>query len=125
MSLKAQEWANELASGRSSYGHSPEAVEGIYGESLLVLNNKYPSGISLMDDWYDEMDNYDYKHPAIVRRPRNKRNSHFTAMMWYATKKIGVGKATSPDGKSYVVVSYYPPGNNVDVLENNVFAPKN
>lgn len=83
-----------------------------------------PSGYLAVDRWYEEGLNYNWRKPEIVRKPANLRNNHFTALLWYGTKKIGVGKATNKNGDSVVVVMYYPPGNNVEVLEQNVFPEK-
>jgi len=120
MSIKAQEWAYDLAAGRVQYGHSPEAVEGVYGESLQILNDPFASGKDAVGNWYDEKRNYNFRKPTLTKSPLTKSNSHFTAIVWKSTRKIGVGKATAKDGRTFVVVNYWPSGNIVDVLEDNV-----
>lgn len=85
-------------------------MEGIYGESLQVMNVADPTGTELVDHWYQERRNFNFRDPTVVKTPRSKRNSHFTAILWKSTRKIGVGKATTNDGRTFIVVSYYPPG---------------
>lgn len=74
------------------------------------MNADDPTGTEVIDHWYKERRNYDYNSPNLVKSPKEFRNSHFTAILWKSTTHIGVGKATSKDGKTFIVVSYYPPG---------------
>lgn len=106
LTRKAQEWANELAAGREPYSHSPDAIEGEYGENLNIINDPSPSGDDVVGQWYQERRNYNFKRPFIVKSPLRSRNSHFTALIWYGTRKIGVGKATANDGRTFIVVRF-------------------
>jgi hypothetical protein len=45
-------------------------------------------------------------------------------MVWAGTKKMGVGMALAPDGTSYYVARYDPPGNMLGCFEENVLFPR-
>jgi len=111
--------ANKLASG-SPFGHSEEAKLGKVGENIAIRSGP-TTGATAVDFWYNEISNYDFRNPKLVVSPLSKSNAHFSAILWNSTTKIGVGKATSKDGRTYVVANYFPPGNFPDKLGDNVF----
>ena len=41
-------------------------------------------------------------------------------VVWVESKELGVAKASSPNGKQYIVARYYPPGNNTKTFRENV-----
>jgi len=41
-----------------------------------------------------------------------EKTGHFTQQIWKSTTKMGCGKASSSNGKTYVACNYDPPGNN-------------
>ena len=45
-------------------------------------------------------------------------------MVWKETKEVGVGRAFSNHGQTFVVALYQPPGNARDKYDENVASPK-
>lgn len=121
----AQELATSFASG-SPFVHSPNSVLGDYGESIAIHGGGTVTGSDATTSWYKEHVNYDFSDPKLTS-PIAKRNSNtdFTALVWSGSRQLGVGKARGGDGRTFVVATYFPPGNNPSQLRTNVFAPLN
>ncbi|EGV64086.1 PR-1-like protein [Yamadazyma tenuis ATCC 10573] len=109
-------WNNTLydyaAGFANQYDCSGELTHsgGPYGENLAAGYS--PSGA--IDAWYREGDSYDYAQHDVY--------NHFTALVWNDTSQMAC--ATTYCGTvwgSYIVCSYYPPGNFVGQSEQNVF----
>lgn len=111
----AQCWADQLASD-DEMSANPDTK---YGENIYTCNGFEPSGFHIVSAWYEENEHYDYGHPVFTNEA-----SHFTNIMWDATRQLGVGIARSLSGNYYVVASYQPPGNVVGSFEQNVRPPK-
>ena len=68
------------------------------------------------------------KSESSTLRPLHKHNyqelqketKSFSQMVWLSTRKVGFGKAKSPDGKWYGCAHYYPEGNIVGLFRTNV-----
>ena len=50
-------------------------------------------------------------------------SGHFTQMVWKSSQKVGIGTATTKDGKMIIVANYKPPGNIIGEFKDNVFEP--
>lgn len=61
------------------------------------------------------MDEFNFSKPQI-----NSNNENFTQLVWKSTKEVGFGVSLSPNGSYYIVANYYPAGNNVNKLKENV-----
>ena len=69
--------------------------------------------------WYNEVKDYDFQSKPIY----NPKCGHFTQVIWSSSKEVGLGKATSSNGISFVVARYSPAGNNLNEFENNIKPP--
>lgn len=112
----AQNFAEELANKNEEY-HSQCELDGkIIGENIFVCdNNNNITGVKMTNDFYNEIKNYDFNKGECVINA-----SRFTQLVWKNSKKVGFGIATSKSGKIYVVVNYYPAGNNLGEYKENV-----
>ncbi|XP_046893544.1 GLI pathogenesis-related 2, like [Hypomesus transpacificus] len=119
LSREASRYAESLASTRI-LKHSVESSRGSCGENLAWASYDQP-GKDVADRWYDEVKQYSFNRPGF-----SSGTGHFTAMVWKATKKLGVGKAIASDGSSFVVARYFPAGNitNQGHFESNVLPAK-
>ncbi len=116
LNLKAQEWANKLAES-DFLNHSNCDWNGkIVGENIAkagaVLDNP---GSPICKKWYSEVDNYNF-----ANHTQNGTCKNFIQMVWKETKQVGFGFAYSKSGNTFVVVNYYPAGNNQFYLGENV-----
>ena len=86
---------------------------------LFALHFLKNVGEKAVDSWYSEVEKYEYNSD----RP-SMGTGHFTQVVWKDSMKMGVAKASSPDGRTTVVVAnYHPPGNFVGRFKQNVFPP--
>ena len=107
----AQAWAQtNAAAGRMFHSKG-----GKYGENIYWISGGMPSGKSVVDAWYSEIQFYDYKKPGF-----SSKTGHFTQVIWKSSKEIGAGWARSADGGLFVVCSYDPPGNYKGKFPRNV-----
>ena len=70
-----------------------------------------PTGNSIADMWYNNINNYNWDSPS---------SSSFTQLVWKNTQKIGCGYALS-GSYAYGLCVYYPPGNYNGQYTSNVF----
>ncbi|XP_043921035.1 Golgi-associated plant pathogenesis-related protein 1 [Protopterus annectens] len=119
LNRETQQYAEALASTRI-LKHSTESSKGQYGENLAWASYDQPAK-DVVDRWYSEIKVYNFNCPGF-----SSSTGHFTAVIWKSSKKMGVGKATSSDGSSFVVARYTPAGNitNKGFFEENVPPPK-
>ncbi|KAI8484740.1 Golgi-associated plant pathoproteinsis- protein 1 [Branchiostoma belcheri] len=122
LSRSAKAFARGLAETNkiADMRHSPEAIEGLYGESIACASYQQ-SGREVSELWYTEMKRYNFETPGY-----QPRTSHFTAMVWRSTRKVGCGVARAEDGSTYIVARYSPPGNMIEEGEyaENVWPPR-
>ena len=87
--------------------------------SSLKINNCYDiESTKPVDEWYNEIKNYNYSQPGFTID-----SSHFSQLVWKETTKVGCGASVKDDGVTYkVVCNYYKPGNvlSVSKFEENV-----
>jgi hypothetical protein len=114
LAKEAQKWAEHLAeSGCLIHSTSSE-----YGENV-AYSSEVLNGYDLSQLWYDEIKHYSFVKPGFTTQ-----TGHFTQMVWEGTKEMGVGMAIAPDGTSYYVARYNPPGNKLGCFEENVLSPR-
>ncbi|XP_068155181.1 Golgi-associated plant pathogenesis-related protein 1-like [Drosophila tropicalis] len=102
LSKGCQAYAEELAT-TEKFEHSAEAMKGEFGENLCYRNDPE----LCVQKWYDEIEFYDFAKGKF-----SKKTGHFTAVIWKATTRVGVGYKWNPNKKvTYVVARYLPPGN--------------
>jgi len=116
----AQQWADRLAA-TNRFDHKPN---NDYGENLYsqwaTSANADCSAQRAVESWYDECKGYSYSS-----EPLSLGYGHFTQLVWRSTKRIGMGKAKTRDGKRTIIVANYdPPGNYVGQYVQNVQSPK-
>ncbi|XP_068156909.1 Golgi-associated plant pathogenesis-related protein 1 [Drosophila tropicalis] len=103
LSKGCQAYAEELAT-TEKFGHSAGAMKGEFGENLCAMRNDPKNCVQL---WYDEIKLYDFAEGKF-----SKDTGHFTALVWKATTRVGVGYKTNQTSKTtYIVARYLPPGN--------------
>ena len=84
-----------------------ESIE--FGGSTTYIYSETPL-LDASKGWYDEIEDYRY---SKIRKNRwlAKKVGHYTQMVWFNTKEVGIASARSNDGRVYVVARYYPTGN--------------
>lgn len=113
----AQNWSN-----RCQFQHS----RGNYGENLGYGHDTWKS---LIDDWYNEVKDYNYRLPGF-----SPKTGHFTQVVWKSTTNIGCGVQVCDNlfkGAKFYTCSYSPHGNVLGTnprtgklyFSENVFAP--
>ncbi|KAH8349696.1 hypothetical protein KR084_004390, partial [Drosophila pseudotakahashii] len=86
--------------------HGMGPIDGKYTQNICVFHDAKPR--ACVRDWFH------------YRGYRNNRKYYqFTAMIWNASTKLGVGLARIKDTR-YLVVRYAPPGNILKDMEFNV-----
>lgn len=105
------EFAASYASSYDCSGVLTHSGNAFYGENLAIGY----SPVGAIDAWYKEGNTYDYsKHDTY---------NHFTAMVWNDTTAIGCQtRYCSQVWGSYIICSYYPPGNIVGQSLENVLS---
>lgn len=120
LSEYSQQWAQFIAE-TDTLTHSSMIWEGKkVGENIAkagaVIND--PSQL-IVNKWYEERNNYDFSYPSSQNNTKN-----FTQMVWRETESIGFGLAYSKTGNTFIVINYYPPGNNAETYRANISPPK-
>ena len=112
----AQKYAQELAR-TGNFAHSNGSFHGDnMGENLFACYGMKITGKMMTDDWYDEINQYDFNNPGYI-----SGTGHFTQVIWKGSKQVGFGYAQARDGYYYGVANYYPAGNYIGEFEDNVF----
>ncbi|QFZ30522.1 putative secreted protein [Clavispora lusitaniae] len=108
-------WSTEVYKYAQNYANGYECGAdlkhsgGKYGENLA---SGFKDGVSAFDAWYSEGSGYDYASASTF--------SHFTAIIWKGTTKLGCAyKQCGSDGM-YVICSYDPAGNIVGEGKENL-----
>lgn len=111
LSGKAQAHADSLAARQCKLENSSDET---VGENLYYLESadgKYTAQ-HIVEYWL-RRSNFD-------GHTRPKTTNHFTQIVWKASKKLGVGVARAANGAVYVAAFYFPRGNVVNYLDENV-----
>lgn len=118
---RAQEWANSLAEA-DLLNHSDLLWNGkAVGENIAKGSAVLDEPAKLVcSKWYSEIVNYNFAAPGAQASTKN-----FTQMVWKDSKQVGFGLAYSKRGNTYVVVNYFPAGNDEAKLKENVLAAAN
>lgn len=111
----AQQWANYLAA-TDTFEHSG----GQYGENLYASRGMDVSGNTPVDSWYAEIVDFDFSNP---NGNDYRKTGHFTQVVWKSSKRLGIAKAKSSSGWTYVCASYDPRGNYQGQYAENVPPP--
>ncbi|XP_022221276.2 Golgi-associated plant pathogenesis-related protein 1-like [Drosophila obscura] len=82
-----------------------------YTENLCITRLK---PVDCITNWYNERVMHDYSAPRL-----NSETEHFTALIWKASTKLGIG-LFSKDETHYVVARYKPKGNIISEFKENV-----
>lgn len=96
--------------------HNPSVS---YGENIYFCSGFEPTGYEVTKSWYDEVANYDFQKADF-----SPETGHFTAVVWAASRRLGIGVGRSASGNYYVVAYYDPPGNVKEAFAINVKPPK-
>ncbi|RUS12656.1 CAP domain-containing protein [Endogone sp. FLAS-F59071] len=110
----AQSWVN-----RCVFRHSRTLL---YGENLYVAgqSNTYPkpNGTAPVDNWYNEVQWYNWDEPGNLVGPQGQEIGHFTALVWASSSQVGCAKANCRKGTIWpnyyaqlVSCNYHVPGN--------------
>ena len=116
LSKDAKNYAETLAKNNKGLVHSESNNRPGQGENLYYAWSSSEKTETPLNDasvaWYNEIKDYKY---AEIGSSLNEGVviGHYTQMIWYSTKYLGMGYAISTDGKVYVVARYNPPGNYV------------
>lgn len=65
--------------------------------------------IKAVEEWYGQKLNYDYESPKLTAEDRD-----FTQLVWKSTKRVGLSRTISLDGRNAYIASVYEPVGNVD-----------
>jgi uncharacterized protein YkwD len=106
----AQGWADKLRDAGCAFEHSRTR----YGENLAAGTAGALDAGSVVEMWYREVDQYDFKRAAF-----SMDTGHFTQVVWVGTTKLGCGVA-SCKGMEIWVCNYDPPGNVQTLYRRNV-----
>lgn len=96
--------------------HNPNIL---YGENIYFCSGFEPTAYEVTKSWYEEVSDYDFNKNEF-----SVKTGHFTAVVWAATRRMGVGVGRSANGNYYVVANYDPPGNVTGAFAGNVKPPK-
>ncbi|KAK0065829.1 Golgi-associated plant pathogenesis-related protein 1 [Biomphalaria pfeifferi] len=115
-----QQWADKLAVSED-LAHSENKYKGSrVGENIAMKwasNKAIYKPQEVCDTWYSEVRKFNFG--AEPTGPIETAG-HFTQMVWRNSTEIGVGRSQARDGRSIVVVSYFPPGNVAGQFQSNV-----
>ena len=106
---KAELWATKLA----SKDEEKIDVNSKYGQNIFSSKDTRDIARRSVQSWYNELRFYDF-HSA----KGSLKSAYFTQLVWVGSQEVGVGKAVSASGKTYIVALFNPPGNKGDYLHN-------
>lgn len=109
-------WSDELASYALQYAekqsdhHQCAMVhsQGQYGENLFRGKGKRFTPTDAVHSWAKEGHDYDLESNSCTP---GKVCGHYTQLVWADTKAVGCASVECPDGATFVICSYDPPGN--------------
>lgn len=109
LTASAQQWANHC-----NFNHDYQSP---YGENLFLGTVRAYSPQSVVDSWYEEIDQYDYGRPDF-----SEPTGHFTQLIWRRTKQLGCAVAACGSNNLWVC-RYSPHGNVTGQFPGNVPKP--
>ncbi|CAG2192611.1 unnamed protein product [Mytilus edulis] len=114
-----QMWANIIADkGYVQFSEFPGRGENVI---FVETNGQRPSGDTVTELWYKEIENYDHLHPKW-----NKDSMNFTQMIWKSSNEMGIGISKVKGQNKYVIVAHYKPSGNINTpgeFRKNVLPP--
>ena len=117
MAREAQAWAEKLAKERC-LRHASKSERRDCGENIAMFTGKFDeAGDEATTMWYDEVGQYNFRRPGF-----QSNTGHFTQVVWKDSKELGMGRASTRDGRlTFVVGRYRPAGNVMAHFDNNVY----
>lgn len=109
LTKKADTWANQLA----NQDKEKIDVNSKYGQNIFSSEDQENLAARCVRSWYNGIRFYDF-HTA----KSSLRSEYFTQLVWVASQEVGISKAISASGKTYVVALFDPPGNKGEYLHN-------
>lgn len=106
---KAELWATELA----NQDKEKIDVNSKYGQNIFATKEAEGAVTKSVQTWYNQIRFYDF-HSA----KGSLKSSYFTQLVWVGSQAVGIGKAKSASGKTYIVALFNPPGNKGNYLHN-------
>ena len=104
LTTKAELWATQLAKD----DREKLDVNSKFGQAVFSTRLKDTREIvaASVRSWYNQIRFYDF-HGA----EGSVKSAYFTQLVWLDSTTVGLGKAESASGKTYVVALFDPPGN--------------
>ena len=109
LTKKADVWASQLA----NQDKEKIDVNSKYGQNIFSSEDQENLAARSVRSWYNGIRFYDF-HAA----KSSLKSEYFTQLVWVASQEVGIGKAVSASGKTYVVALFDPPGNKGEYLHN-------
>lgn len=106
---QAANWATKLANEDKELID----VNSKFGQTVFVTAKSGDLANSAVRSWYNQIKYYDFHSPKPVLKA-----VYFTQLVWVKSRDIGIAKATSTTGKTYIVAFYSPAGNQENYLHN-------
>ena len=106
---KAELWATQLA----NQDKEKIDVNSKYGQNIFSTKDEKDVATKSVQSWYNQIRFYDF-HSA----KESLKSSYFTQLVWVGSQEVGIGKAKSSTGKTYIVALFNPPGNKGNFLHN-------
>jgi pathogenesis-related protein 1 len=110
LAASAQKWADTLKKRNCPLEHS----DAPYGENLAAATPGTLSPADVVEMWYREVDEYDFRKPSF-----SGATGHFTQVVWADSRRLGCG-VSACDHLEIFVCQYDPPGNVMGDFERNV-----
>ncbi|KAK5170293.1 uncharacterized protein LTR77_004880 [Saxophila tyrrhenica] len=108
-------WDDRLAHDAESYakilastGKLEHSGNEVQGENLYMTTAEDAKFEDAIGQWMNEEKNY---HGEKIGEGDLQATGHFTQCLWHSTTHVGMGKAKSGSGKTYIVARYSPRGN--------------
>eukprot|EP00095_Tigriopus_kingsejongensis_P005921 maker-scaffold825_size91437-snap-gene-0.18 protein:Tk05921 transcript:maker-scaffold825_size91437-snap-gene-0.18-mRNA-1 annotation:"golgi-associated plant pathogenesis-related protein 1" len=111
----AEEWSQNLA----QLGTMQHRPDNKFGENIFMSTNMEVNGATAVDYWYDEANVYNYHSGTGA-----SSSGHFTQVVWKGTQEMGIARAKSPSGTTFIVANYNPRGNILGQYQANVEPPQ-
>mgnify|MGYP001794199921 FL=1 len=117
LAREAQAWAQKLANERC-LRHASKSERNDCGENIAMFTGKFDeAGVEATNMWYEEVKDYNFRKSGF-----QSNTGHFTQVVWKGSKELGMGRASTRDGRlTFVVGRYRPAGNIIGHFDDNVF----